>query len=128
MALTTNKSSELRLTEKGVTVPMVVAAATTIYEGAIVSIDASGNVVNASSTLECAGIARSTGTAGQTIQVMYDHLERLPLGTAVITDLFDLIYATDSNTLTRTPNTCIVGEVVGIISSSEVWVHIRKGA
>lgn len=128
MALSTNVALPIIRPELGIQVPVVVAAATTIYKGAIVSLDANGNLVNASSTLPCFGISEGYYTAGQTAMVRFNHITRLTISSAVITDLLDLVYATDSNTLTRTPNTCIVGRIIKIVDSSTVEVWIRNGA
>jgi hypothetical protein len=122
MALATNKVSKTKHDDLAIVRQAVVAAGVTIYEGAMVSLNASGEAIVAVSTTKFGGIAQNYGVAGDTITLHYNHVEELPLATTVA-NIGVAVYATSDNVLTLTPNTCIVGYIVNIVDAATVAAH-----
>lgn len=111
-----------------------VAAATTIYLGAMVSADASGYALGAADTAAQAskaiGIAleysdNSAGANGdETVMVMFAGEAEFPIGSLVQADLLKTVHASDDQTLALTStNSREVGKLIGL-SSTRAFVSL----
>ena len=127
MALATNKSRSITRPDLALERQLEVAAANTIYEGAIVAIDGSGNAIVPTGSEICVGIAAGAAEATETVRIQFNHVEELTLTGADDSAVGILLYATDDNTLTATPNTCIVGVVVDVLTADRVLVLVTCG-
>lgn len=103
---------------------LLTKAATTIYQGACVALDATGTVINATSTRPCLGFARDGSTAGEQCIIDWGYAVRLTISGVGAANVGSLVYATDSNTFTLTPNTCIVGVINDIIDATNNVVSV----
>jgi hypothetical protein len=110
-----------------------VATATTIYQGALVSINAGGEAVNATGSLQFVGIARKTienpGAATITRSFVVDRNYEIEVAIAAATeaDLFEDVFVSDNNLVTLTPSASLkakVGKIVEVISSTKVRVDM----
>ena len=122
MALTTNKVRKLTNPDLAIVRQATVASGVTIYDGAIVSLNASGEAIVGVSTTKFGGIAQNYAEAGENVTLHYNHVEELPLATTVA-NIGVAVYATSDNVLTLTPNTCIVGYIVNIVDAAIVSAH-----
>jgi hypothetical protein len=134
-ALTTDRKYKIRAggTHKAETYK--IAAATTIYNGAVVAFNAAGYLVPASDTaaLVCVGIAQSrvanTGAAGdKEVTVLSGIRTNLnnAAGAITIASLGRKVYAADDNSVTTAAiatNDLLVG-VCDCIDADGVWVFI----
>jgi hypothetical protein len=96
---------------------MVVADTYTVYEGAIVEIQAStGKIRPAVDSTICMGIAAEYGAAGDTVRVEYGHIEVLPFdGTATVKNNGKPLYGTADDIVAASGNNTIVGKQVDVV-------------
>lgn len=130
MALTANKERITQRPDLAFETYFNVAASLEIFQGALLSVDASGNIVKAVSTARCAGVAYeyynntvASPTTTKPLRVEYNHIEQFTLAGVTDAAIDTLVYATADDTLTLTPNTCIVG-YIRKISGTTIWVEV----
>jgi predicted RecA/RadA family phage recombinase len=92
-------------------VELTVAAGVTIYEGTLVSIDASGDAIVGVTSARIAGIAQNSAVAGESVTCYNSGSWWLVKSDASATDVDKAAYAADNNTVTLTPNTAILGMI-----------------
>jgi hypothetical protein len=107
--------------------PVVVKAANTIYKGTWVSLDGV-NAVPAAGTAACIGIAIEDYAAGEGALIAYDHMLYVPISGVTNSSIGAAVYASNNNDLTLTPNTSIVGTIVGVETTGIAIVHITLRA
>jgi len=110
---------------------MIVASGVTIYEGTLVSKDASGYAIAAEPDYECVGIAADTRTAGQPLTVRSGHVVQLNFASIAQSNIGDIVYASDNQTATTTPNTALLGRIAGVDTVNDkafVWLTLGAGA
>jgi len=117
-----SRNLQLRMTRK-----LTVAAATTIYAGQIVGIDAFGEAVHATTTLKVAGIAVSDAVAGDVLTCWLGYVVKLPYSLAAVTDVGLTAYAVDSSLATNASNTAILGPIIDW-ESGYIWVLLTLRA
>jgi len=110
------------------------AAATTIYKGAIVCIDAAGNAVAGADTagLQVAGIAHETvanaGAAGAKLIVVEYDAEFLFAATsitlAMVGDLMVIVTDNDVDDAAGATNDISVGRLIEFVSTTSGWVYV----
>ena len=135
-AITTAKKGLRR--QDGEILSFQVASATTIPEGAIVSINAAGYAVNATDAANdvVVGIADETvvNPSGGTLLIKVCRTGVFTIvfgGTATIADVNTLVYVVDNQTCNLaavTTNDVVLGRIVEVISSTKVRVDIRDRA
>lgn len=112
-------------------------ASTTIYQGALVSLNASGQAVNALGTLLFAGIATETktsvgATTDKSFCVERNMVAQFPIAAATLADLGKQVYVgADNNTVQLAASASLaakVGRIVGVISSTLVEVDMAYDA
>lgn len=121
-----------RGTAKQVNIPM--AAATTIFQGAIVCIDAGGNAVAGADTagLQVAGVAHeskvNSGAAGvKSILVDYDDEWLFTASSITQAMLGDLMCIVDDNTVDDAAgptNDIAVGRLMEFVTTTQGWVYV----
>jgi len=107
---------------------LTVAAGVTIYEGTLVSIDASGNAIVGVSGSRLAGIAADTREAGESLTCRSGYTVRFLMATAALTDMNKAAYAADNQTATLTPGTAILGRIVDVEVGEAIWVKMTLRA
>ena len=123
--------------QEGRVLSFPVEEATTIYEGALVSVNAAGYAVNASDAANDAfvgvchvGADNSGGAdgAGEKVQVWTDGvIDCVYAGTATQANVGDLVYAVDNQTVDvvgDTTNDVLVGKIVEFVTATKVRVAI----
>ena len=116
------RNQQLALSRK-----LTVATGQTIYEKTLVSIDGSGNAIPAATNARIAGLALSTKTAGETVEVFFGLMEaKLALSGAAITDVGTLAYAADNQTAQTSSNTAILGPIVDV-ETNYAWIALTTG-
>jgi hypothetical protein len=108
------------------------AASTTIYAGSICAINSDGYVVPAAALAGnkgCPGIAiekKVSTTAGVTYVTLQKGVFSLAISTGIQANVGETAYAADDQTVsvTDTGNLPICGKIVGLISSTRVWVDM----
>lgn len=117
---------------EGEIIALTVKAATTIYKGSLVNVDATGYAVPAADAASVVfmGVAMESGTAGQTIRVYRRGVFQFVIpATATIADVGQRVYVADSATVTKTVgNGVYVGRIIKVVSSTSVWVDLEYGA
>jgi len=122
MALTDNKRRQAKY-EQGNS--YTVALGSTIYAGAIMTIDASGYAIPALAGQKFIGIARDYAINGEKVHAEWGQIEYFADVTAVITNIGKPVFASDDATLTFTDNDTMVGVVVDCIAGVGYSVHIE---
>ena len=107
---------------------MTIATGVSIYEGAIVAMNGSGELEIPDNSNAVIGVAYENGSAGEQIRVQYRHIERFTLSGATQANNGALVYATSDDTLTYTPGTSIVGRQVDVVSTNTILLEITCGA
>lgn len=104
---------------------VVVDTGETLYSGAIVTLNGVNGAEAATTGNACIGISTDTYTAGQTAILEYNHIELLTLASPTVANIGAAVYASDSGTLTLTPNTAIVGYISDLGSvANTVYVRV----
>src|SRR5262245_11430935 len=96
---------------------LVVASATTIYAGTLVSINGSGLAIAATTGSRIAGVAQNTATAGETVTCYFNSAWWFNITSPVATMVGVTAYATDNNTVQTSDNTAILGLIVDVNAS-----------
>lgn len=117
--------------------PHPVAASEIIYKGAIVCINAAGNLIAAADAAgnQVMGVAaehadNSAGSAGDvSCAVESGRSFLLTASGMALTDVGSTVYITDDNLVTTTAptNGTRVGRITGFKSATEIWVFIPEG-
>jgi len=103
---------------------ITVATGETLYQGQIVCLDASGEAVNASTSLQVGGILREAdAAAGDSVTLEYGFLMKFPLSGVAATDIGSTAYAADNQTATTSSNTAVLGEIVSI-ETGYAWIYL----
>lgn len=113
---------------------MPVAASQTIYNGALVSIDADGYIIPAADTASTLftgfvheGVDNSSGADGDETVKVYLATVRVTTGTTAATDLGVLVHVSDDDTLdllAGVTNNIQAGVIVDRISATESYVKL----
>lgn len=107
---------------------LTVAAGVTIYQGTLVSINASGEAVAAVGSARFAGIAVEQKTAGETVTVYYGNVEALiSLPGVAATDRGNTAYAVDNQTAANSGTTAIIGNIADV-QTDKAWVALTSRA
>jgi len=122
-ALTDNRDT---IERDGVFVSATVATGETIYAGALVSIDSSGEAVAASDTAStsCVGRAETSAAAGETVTIKRGVFQYENGDTFVKADIGLLTYVSDDQTVARvatTTNDIVAGRLIDV-DSDGVWI------
>jgi len=122
----------------GIVYPFKVAASTTIYEGALVSTNAAGYLVNATDAASdvVVGVADETvvnvAAGAKKCNVLRTGVFQFTYaGTATIADVNTLVYVVDNQTVDLAAdmtNDVLVGRIVDVIDATTVAVDIRDRA
>lgn len=119
-----NVDYETKRTDLGLIRQMVVDDSVTVYVGGAVGIN-SGKVrpVDADN-YPCVGFAMDSGTAGETIRVMYKHQVAVTVSSIATSNINDPIYATTDNDFqTSNSSATLVGYVVDLHEdSNKCWI------
>ncbi len=116
----------------GIVIDYTVAASTTIYQGAFVTIDAGGDIIPCATgtATDCLGIAQETvdnssGADGDlTCPVLVGAVIEHAL-TATVANIDDPVYASDDETLTLTAGTdSFVGQIIQLSAANTVLVQM----
>lgn len=123
----------LRKYEIGDLNSLTVAEGATIYEGAFVfALKETGEAVvegPAKATHVFVGIATHGATAGQKVQLKHRGFVEMPVTGASAGSIGAIVYASDDDTLTLTPDTNVpVGHVHRHVSSTTCIVEFRSTA
>jgi len=130
MALSADRRTEYKV---GVEIAFPVAAATTIYGGAMVCVDANGYAVPAADTagLKFVGVARenvdnSGGANGdKSVIVRRKGVFRFKATSITQAMVGDTMYAVDDETFDETvTNSVAVGKLVEYVSATDGWIDI----
>ena len=116
---------------EGEIIALTVKAATTIYKGGMVAVDATGYAVPAADAAGTVfmGVAMEGGTAGQTVRVYRRGIFNFVAANMAVTDMGARVYVADDATVTKTVgNGVYVGKIVRVISATSVWVDLESGA
>ncbi len=95
------------------------------YAGTLGGQDVSGNAIPATPTRPCVGVAIHTKGGGWVNTYYFNDVAQFRLPGVVSADAGSDVYALDDETLTLTPNTAIVGQIVSVnVDTSMVFVHV----
>jgi hypothetical protein len=125
--LTASREIDVRDKDLRISRKLTVKAATTIYKGQIVGIDASGYAIHALTTTKVAGMAQHDAAAGETVTVWINYVVKLAYASAAVTDVGNAAYAADSSDATTSSNTAILGPIVDW-ESGYFWVWLTTRA
>jgi hypothetical protein len=123
MSLTANRKRNIIRPEPSLARQLTVATGVTIYEGANVSLDGSGDAIVGVSGTKCVGISKDYGEAGDTVTVEILQVERITFATSA-DKVGEPIYVLTDDTYTLTPNASKLGYIVSYIDASTVDVHV----
>lgn len=106
----------------GHTIDVDIESSTTLYEGTLFCIDASGEAVTPAVTLTCGGLVFSINPDATIVTGMRGIVVELAMAGAAKTDLGKQAYAADNQTATTTAGTApLLGPIVGWRSG---YVHV----
>ena len=110
-----------------VATPIVVSSGITVLQGALVSIDGSGEGIDGINTSRIAGIAQETvvGDGVEEVVTHWNYEHRFIKSDAAKTDLGLTMYAADNQTATSVAKTAILGQCTDW-ESGYVWVKLTK--
>lgn len=110
-----------------ITTKLTVATGSTIYEGTLVCINASGEATSVVTTTKCAGIAVTDADATENVIVESNIVVRIALSGVAASNIGDTAYAADNQTATLTANTAILGRIVNV-DTGYAWVYLTLRA
>ena len=123
MSLTANRKRNIIRPEPSLTRQLIVATGVTIYEGANVSLDGSGNAIVGVAGTKCVGISMDYGVAGDNIAVIILQVERITFATTAA-NVGEPIYVLTDDTYTLTPNAAKLGYIVNWIDAATVDIQV----
>ena len=130
MALSSNQPRAEQNPQLRIEATYTVATSVTVYQGAAVCFDASGDLILAATGEDFAGIALEYGAAGDSVRVAWNSTFELPYTspTAAINGL--KIYASADDTFTTTAGSLpLVGKVVSISetgTAGKIFVQVTR--